>query len=80
MKRSGRIVVANGIQFEGIHGSDTKESIDVLIATGNIRNFDATGRLFVGRPRRRDDRLGGENCLHEQARVPWAIFRNSRPA
>jgi fatty-acyl-CoA synthase len=43
----GRIFVANGIQFDGYTGGSTKESIDGLIAAGDIGHFDGAGRLFI---------------------------------
>ncbi|OBI54954.1 acyl-CoA synthetase [Mycobacterium sp. E787] len=60
---SGRIFVANGIQFDGYTGGGTKESIDGLIATGDIGHFDVAGRLFIDG--RSDDMIvsGGENVF-----------------
>ncbi len=59
----GRIFVANGIEFDGYTGGGAKESIDGLIATGDIGHFDAAGRLFVDG--RADDMIvsGGENVF-----------------
>ena len=59
----GRIFVANGIQFEGYTGGGTKESIDGLIASGDIGHFDVAGRLFIDG--RVDDMIvsGGENVF-----------------
>ncbi len=59
----GRIFVANGIQFDGYTDGGTKESIDGLIATGDIGHFDVAGRLFVDG--RADDMIvsGGENVF-----------------
>ena len=59
----GRIFVANGIQFEGYTDGGTKESIDGLMATGDIGHFDLAGRLFVDG--RVDDMIvsGGENVF-----------------
>ncbi len=59
----GRIFVANGIQFTGYTGGGTKESIDGLIATGDIGHLDSAGRLFIDG--RADDMIvsGGENVF-----------------
>lgn len=59
----GRIFVANAIQFEGYTGGGTKESIDGLLATGDVGHFDAAGRLFIDG--RIDDMIvsGGENVF-----------------
>ncbi len=59
----GRIFVANGIHFEGYTDGGTKESIDGLLATGDIGHFDLAGRLFVDG--RVDDMIvsGGENVF-----------------
>jgi fatty-acyl-CoA synthase len=58
----GRIFVANGIQFDGYTGC-VKESIDGLIASGDIGHFDVAGRLFIDG--RADDMIvsGGENVF-----------------
>ena len=59
----GRIFVANGIQFDGYTGGGTKESIDDLIAAGDIGHFDGSGRLFIDG--RVDDMIvsGGQNVF-----------------
>jgi fatty-acyl-CoA synthase len=57
----GRIFVGNVLAFEGYTGGGTKESIQGLMATGDIGHFDAEGRLFIDG---RDDEMivsGGEN-------------------
>ena len=58
---TGRIFVANGIQFEGYTGGGTKESIDGLMSSGDVGHFDVAGRLFIDG--RDDDMIvsGGEN-------------------
>ncbi len=59
----GRIFVGNDITFDGYTGGGTKESIDGLLATGDIGHFDAGGRLFIDG--REDDMIvsGGENVF-----------------
>lgn len=59
----GRIFVGNAITFDGYTGGGTKESIDGLLATGDIGHFDADGRLFIDG--REDDMVvsGGENVF-----------------
>jgi fatty-acyl-CoA synthase len=60
---SGRIFVGNSMLFEGYTGGGHKESIDGLLATGDIGRFDEAGRLFV---EGRDDEMivsGGENVF-----------------
>ena len=59
----GRIFVGNTIQFDGYTGGGTKESIDGLMASGDIGHFDAVGRLFIDG--RIDDMIvsGGENVF-----------------
>ena len=59
----GLICVANGIPFEGYTDGGTKESIDGLIATGDIGHFDSAGRLFIDG--RSDEMIvsGGENVF-----------------
>ncbi|WP_236981373.1 MULTISPECIES: AMP-binding protein [Mycobacterium] len=57
----GRICVGNILAFEGYTGGGTKESIQGLMATGDVGHFDAAGRLHVDG---RDDEMivsGGEN-------------------
>jgi fatty-acyl-CoA synthase len=59
--RSGRIFVGNVLAFEGYSGGGTRESINGLIATGDVGHFDGDGRLFIDG---RDDEMivsGGEN-------------------
>jgi fatty-acyl-CoA synthase len=60
---SGRIFVGNSMLFEGYTGGGRKESIDGLMATGDVGRFDDAGRLFV---EGRDDEMivsGGENVF-----------------
>jgi fatty-acyl-CoA synthase len=61
--RPGQIFVANGIEFDGYTGGGGKESMDGLMATGDIGHFDLAGRLFVDG--RVDDMIvsGGENVF-----------------
>ena len=59
----GRIFVGNAITFDGYTGGGGKESIDGLLATGDIGHFDTEGRLFIDG--RADDMIvsGGENVF-----------------
>jgi len=59
----GRIFVGNSMLFDGYTGGGSKQTIDGLMATGDIGRFDAEGRLFV---EGRDDEMivsGGENVF-----------------
>ena len=59
----GRIFVGNVMAFEGYTGGGTKESIQGLMATGDVGHFDSAGRLFIDG---RDDEMivsGGENLF-----------------
>ena len=59
----GRIFVGNVLGFEGYTGGGTKESIQDLMATGDVGHFDPAGRLFIDG---RDDEMivsGGENVF-----------------
>ena len=59
----GRICVGNVLAFEGYTGGGTKESIQGLMATGDVGHFDRAGRLFIDG---RDDEMivsGGENVF-----------------
>jgi fatty-acyl-CoA synthase len=61
--RKGRIFVGNVLAFEGYTGGGTKESIQGLLATGDVGHFDLAGRLFIDG---RDDEMivsGGENVF-----------------
>jgi len=73
----GRIFVGNSMLFEGYTGGGSKDTIDGLMATGDIGRFDEGGHLFV---EGRDDEMivsGGENvfpqevedCLHRHEAV-----------
>ena len=57
----GRIFVGNTLLFEGYTGGGHKDTVDGLMATGDVGRFDEEGRLFVDG---RDDEMivsGGEN-------------------
>jgi len=60
---TGRIFVANSIQFEGYTGGGNKEQVAGMMSTGDVGHFDADGRLFVDG--RDDDMIisGGENVF-----------------
>ncbi|MFF0814495.1 AMP-binding protein [Rhodococcus sp. NPDC003318] len=58
----GRVFVGNGMLFEGYtRGSEEKEFVDGLMATGDVGHFDDEGLLFLDG--RSDDMIvsGGEN-------------------
>ena len=60
---TGRIFVGSGMEFGGYTGGGTKETVDGLMATGDVGHFDSDGRLFVDG---RDDEMivsGGENVF-----------------
>jgi fatty-acyl-CoA synthase len=60
---SGRIFVGNSMLFDGYTGGGSKQTIDGLMATGDVGRFDDAGRLFV---EGRDDEMivsGGENVF-----------------
>jgi acyl-CoA synthetase (AMP-forming)/AMP-acid ligase II len=59
----GRIFVGNTLLFEGYTGGGGKDTIDGLMATGDVGRFDDDGRLIVDG---RDDEMivsGGENVF-----------------
>lgn len=60
---TGRIFVANGVQFSGYTGGGGKQVIDGLMSSGDIGHFDHNGLLFVDG--RDDDMIisGGENLF-----------------
>jgi fatty-acyl-CoA synthase len=63
---AGRIFVANSILFEGYTGGGSKDTIDGLMATGDVGRFDEGGRLIV---EGRDDEMivsGGENVFPKE--------------
>ena len=63
---SGRIFVANDLQFEGYTGGGHKEMVDDLMSTGDMGRFDEDGRLHV---EGRDDEMivsGGENVFPKE--------------
>jgi fatty-acyl-CoA synthase len=60
---TGRIFVANGVQFSGYTGGGGKEIVDGLMSSGDVGHFDENGLLFVDG---RDDEMiisGGENLF-----------------
>jgi fatty-acyl-CoA synthase len=61
--QTGRIFVANAIQFSGYTGGGGKEVIDGLMSSGDVGHFDANGFLFIDG--RDDDMIvsGGENLF-----------------
>jgi fatty-acyl-CoA synthase len=62
----GRIFVGNSMLFEGYTGGGSKDTIDGLMATGDVGRFDAAGYLFV---EGRDDEMivsGGENVFPQE--------------
>ncbi|RDI61284.1 acyl-CoA synthetase [Nocardia pseudobrasiliensis] len=60
---TGRIFVANAVQFDGYTGGGDKERVGGLMSSGDIGHFDSTGRLFIDG--RDDDMIvsGGENVF-----------------
>jgi len=60
---TGRIFVANEVQFEGYTGGGNKEIIRGLMSSGDVGHFDENGLLFVDG--RDDDMIvsGGENVF-----------------
>ncbi|WP_406813437.1 AMP-binding protein [Mycobacterium sp. M23085] len=44
---TGRIFVANGIQFEGYTGGGGKDVVDGLMSSSDVGHFDRAGRLFI---------------------------------
>ena len=63
---TGRVFVGNRIGFGGYTDGASKESIDGLLATGDVGHFDAEGRVFIDG--REDDMIvsGGENVYPRQ--------------
>ena len=63
---AGRIFVGNSILFEGYTGGGSKDTIDGLMATGDVGRFDEGGRLIV--EGRDDDMIvsGGENVFPQE--------------
>ncbi len=61
--QTGRIFVANEVQFDGYTGGGNKEIIDGLMSSGDVGHFDENGLLFVDG--RDDDMIisGGENVF-----------------
>ncbi|MFF0491449.1 acyl-CoA synthetase [Nocardia sp. NPDC004068] len=60
---TGRVFVANAVQFEGYTGGGDKERVGRLTASGDVGHFDSAGRLFIDG--RDDDMIvsGGENVF-----------------
>ena len=76
--QTGRIFVANDMLFEGYTGGGSKDTIDGLMATGDVGRLDEAGRLFV---EGRDDEMivsGGENVF--PAEVEDLLARHDRVA
>jgi fatty-acyl-CoA synthase len=63
---AGRIFVGNSVLFEGYTGGGSKDTIDGLMATGDVGRFDEGGRLIV--EGRDDDMIvsGGENVFPQE--------------
>jgi fatty-acyl-CoA synthase len=61
--QTGRVFVANTIQFEGYTGGGNKEMLNGLMSSGDVGHFDAAHRLFIDG--RDDDMIvsGGENVF-----------------
>jgi len=59
----GRVFVGTTSPFEGYTGGGRKETIDGLLATGDVGHFDEQGRLYIDG--RDDDMIvsGGENVF-----------------
>jgi fatty-acyl-CoA synthase len=57
----GRVFVGSGLRFSGYSGGGGKDTIDGLVATGDLGHFDHAGRWFIDG--REDDMIvsGGEN-------------------
>lgn len=64
--RTGRIFVGNVLLFEGYTGGGSKETVDGLMASGDLGHFDEQGRLHV--EGRDDDMIvsGGENVFPQE--------------
>ena len=60
---AGRIFVGNEMVFEGYTGGGGKQTVDGLLASGDVGHFDEDGRLFVDG--RVDEMIvsGGENVF-----------------
>ncbi len=60
---TGRVFVGSGGRFEGYTGGGSKESVDGLLASGDVGHFDADGLLYIDG--RDDDMIvsGGENVF-----------------
>ena len=71
----GRIFVGNVLAFEGYTGGGTKESIQDLMAAGDVGHFDPTGRLFIDR--RDDEMIESVGPLQDSARC--RVRRDAAP-
>ena len=77
----GRIFVANGIKFDGYTGGGgSKESIEGMLASGDLGHFDSAGRLFIDG--RDDDMIvsGGENVFPAEVEEALAYHPDIREA
>ena len=76
----GRIFVGNGFRFQGYTGGGTKDTIDGLVASGDIGHFDQRGLLFIDG--RDDDMIvsGGENVFPGEVEEILASHRDIREA
>ncbi len=64
--RTGRIMVANAIPFEGYTGGGTKEVVDGMMSSGDLGHLDEEGLLYIDG---RDDGMivsGGENVFPDE--------------
>jgi fatty-acyl-CoA synthase len=77
---TGRIFVGNGFKFAGYTGGGTKDSIDGLVASGDVGHFDSAGRLFIDG--RDDDMIvsGGENVFPGEVEEVLAAHPGIREA
>jgi fatty-acyl-CoA synthase len=76
----GRIFVGNGFRFQGYTGGGTKDSIDGLVASGDVGHFDRRGLLFIDG--RDDDMIvsGGENVFPGEVEDVLASHEHVREA
>ncbi|WIM86782.1 AMP-binding protein [Candidatus Mycobacterium wuenschmannii] len=76
----GRIFVGNGFRFQGYTGGGTKDSIDGLVASGDVGHFDERGLLFIDG--RDDDMIvsGGENVFPGEVEDVLASHAHVREA
>jgi len=78
--QTGRIFVGNELLFEGYSGGGSKETLNGLMATGDVGHFDDDGRLFVDG--RDDDMIisGGENVFPQEVEDILASHEQVREA